>query len=129
MSAELNEYHQQVSMMHVAHKMSVEVVHIGAPLTASVAFPGVGIAMEASVQEIEGLVRENNVTVLALPLTTGCARGHDKTRATRFVWLMWVSLQASNSNRRRRLRRHDYSLRNSVRFLLRRRLLLSGLFG
>ena len=87
------------SMMHVAHKMRVEVVHVSASLTASVAFPWVGIAVESSVQKVQGLVWEDNIAVLALPLT-GVTRGHDKTSVTRFVG------RVTSSNRGW----HDYSL-------------------
>ena len=49
--------------------MSIEVVHVGASLTASIAFPGVGVAVEAAMQEVQSLIGKYDVAMLALPLT------------------------------------------------------------
>ena len=61
-------------MVQVAKQMSIEIVHVSAPLATTVALPWIGITMETSVQEVEGLVRKNDVTMLALPLGNGHSR-------------------------------------------------------
>jgi hypothetical protein len=63
-------------MMHVAHQMSIEVVHVSASLTTAVTLPWICVAVKPSVQKVESLVRENYATVLALPLT-GQSGGHE----------------------------------------------------
>lgn len=45
--------------MALAQQVGVELVHVAALLAADVALPGVGVAVAALVQEIQGRVRES----------------------------------------------------------------------
>lgn len=45
--------------MALAQQVGVELVHVAALLAADVALPGVGVAVAAFVQEIQGRVRES----------------------------------------------------------------------
>jgi len=62
-------------MVYIAHQVSVEIIHISAPLSAPVTFPGIGVTMESSVEKIERLVGKNDTAVLTLPLTGQVGRG------------------------------------------------------
>ena len=54
--------------VRVADEMRVEVEHVGALDAAAVASPGVGVAVKAAMEEVESLVGESDVAMLALPV-------------------------------------------------------------
>lgn len=54
--------------VRVADEMRVEVEHVGALDAAAVAPPGVGVAVKAAMEEVESLVGESDVAMLALPV-------------------------------------------------------------
>ena len=69
----------------VTDQVGVEVVEVGAFEATAVAPPRIGLAVEASVQEVDRLVGEGDGAVLALPVRVGlvvvAARlGHDGVR-------------------------------------------------
>jgi hypothetical protein len=75
--------------------MSVEVVHVLACPAAAIAPPGVGVAVEAPVQEVEGLVGEDDVAVLAAPLlaarrSEGVRAKHVQTRTFDLKDVIWA---------------------------------------
>ena len=54
--------------MRITNEVSVEVVHVGALDAAAVAPPGVGVAVEAAMEKVQGLVGKGDVAVAALPI-------------------------------------------------------------
>jgi hypothetical protein len=48
--------------------VGVEVVHVGALDATAVASPGVGVAVKAAVEKVQGLVGEGDVAMAALPI-------------------------------------------------------------
>jgi len=51
--------------------VGVEVVHVGALDATAVASPGVGVAVKAAVEKVQGLVGEGDVAMAALPIVLG----------------------------------------------------------
>jgi hypothetical protein len=54
--------------MRVTNKVGVEVVHVGALDATAVAPPGVGVAVEAAVEKVQGLVGEGDAAMATLPI-------------------------------------------------------------
>jgi len=55
-------------IMSYADQMCIKVVHVATIVPATVAFPGVGVTVEAPMQKVEGLVGKHDLAMVTLVL-------------------------------------------------------------
>ena len=78
-----------LSVMCLAHEVSVKIVHVCTSFCTAITFPGIwGITMETSMKKIQSLVGKNDVAMLTLPLTESKNRGRRWRGCTQKVGAM-----------------------------------------
>ena len=78
-----------LSMMCLAHEVSVKIVHVCTSSCTAITLPGIrGITMETSMKKIQSLVGKNDVAMLTLPLTESKNRGRRWRGCTQKVGAM-----------------------------------------